>query len=89
MSDKHKPSLTQRLHVATGDREKEAEELAKETTHEGLATGAEDEEIREAATVAVRNAHGDPGVEATLEVEGDVATPADVERAMDGPSGGI
>ena len=82
MTDKHRPSLMQRLHLATGDREKETEELAKDTRDAGAAAdGATDDDIHAAAQQAVRNAHGDPGVEATHEVEGDVATPADVERA--------
>lgn len=64
------PSLRQRLHSATGDRDAEARTLAEE------ADISEDE-----AEHAVREAAGDEDAPAA---QGDIARPADVERPHEG-----
>ena len=67
-----KPSLRQRLHWATDDRDAEAHALADR---------AGDEVDEEAAQLAVSRAHGEvrDGVES--EKEDDLATPADARTA--------
>ena len=68
-----KPTLRQRLHSATGDRDAEAKALADragETITEGE------------AKTAVQRAHGDLGVDEPT-TESDIASPADAERVHD------
>jgi len=68
-----KPSLRQRLHQATGDREAEAAALAARAG----------DDISEAdALLAVRRAEGDFGPDEPAE-EGDLATPQDAEAAKE------
>ena len=74
------PSLRQWLHIVTGDRDREIDALARDA-----AGGDASPAARNAAESAVHAAHGDLGVSATLEVEGDQATASDVQRHMDGP----
>jgi hypothetical protein len=64
-----KPSLRQRLHWATGDREAEGKALADNT---------EGDVSEEDATTAVRRAHGDLGIDETAP-DDDVAKPVDAE----------
>jgi hypothetical protein len=71
--DSDKPTLRQKLHAATGDRDAEAEALA-DRTEEDL---GEDE-----AEIAVRRAHGDiPSPVPTPEDE--LARPQDAEAVRD------
>ncbi len=66
------PSLLQRLHAATGDRDREAEALADRSP---------DDVSLEDAKVAVNRAHGhDPEVRPT---ESEVASPDDAEAVAD------
>ena len=70
--DDDSPSLRQRLHAATGDREREAEALADRSP---------DDVSVEDAKVAVTRAHGE-SVE-DVERDSELASPADAERAAD------
>lgn len=66
------PSLRQRLHAATGDRDAEAEALANRSGEE---VDVDD------AKVAVNRAHGDSIEE--VETDSALASPADAERAAE------
>jgi hypothetical protein len=66
------PSLLQRLHAATGDRDAEAEELADRA--------GDDVEVDD-AKVAVNRAHGE-SIE-DVDTESALASPADAERAAE------
>ncbi len=71
--DPDKPTLRQKLHAATGDRDAEADALADR--------GGEDL-TEDEAEVAVRRAHGDiPSPEPTPPSE--LASPQDVEAVKD------
>ena len=65
------PSIRQKVHSATGDRDAEAEALADR---------ADDEVDVDDAKTAVARAHGDRGDDETLP-ERDVATPEDAAAA--------
>lgn len=65
-----KPSLRQRLHAATGDRDAEAAALLDD---------APAEVTPEEAKVAVQRARGEAGADQP-QTDGDVATPADAEE---------
>ncbi|UDY37906.1 hypothetical protein [Dermatobacter hominis] len=66
------PSLRQRLHAATGDRDREAEALADRSP---------DDVSVDDAKVAVNRAHGhDPEVRPT---ESEIASPEDAEQVAD------
>ena len=68
-----KPSLRQRLHAATGDRDREAEALADRSP---------DEVTEQDAKVAVNRAHGESPEDVTTDSE--LASPEDaVEAAED------
>lgn len=72
-SEQDRPSMRQRLHAVTGDRDKEAEALADRS--------ADDVDADEAA-VAVRRAHGDIDQDRQRDprlraVEGELASPDD------------
>lgn len=71
------PSLRQRLHAATGDREAEAKALADR---------ADDVELED-AELAVRDAHGDTGAGRPMAEEAHpdeaLATPSDARRVHD------
>lgn len=64
-----RPSLRQRLHAATGDRDAEAEALADE---------ADDDVSVEDAKIAVQLARGERSTEAP-DLDHDIATPSDAE----------
>jgi hypothetical protein len=67
------PSLAQRLHAATGDREAEAEALADR---------AEDDDVDlDAAKVAVNRAHGHAPED--VDADGALASTEDAARAAD------
>jgi hypothetical protein len=68
-----RPSLRQRLHAATGDRDAEAKALADET---------DDEVSVEDAKVAVQLARGERSA-AAPELEHEIATPADAEAVKE------
>ncbi len=70
--DPDKPSLRQKLHAATGDREGEAEALADR---------AGDEITEEEAEVAVRRAHGD--ITGGEPKQSDLASPEDAEEVRE------
>ncbi len=67
--DEDQPSLRQRLHAATGDREAEAKALADQAGGEVSEADAKD---------AVQRAHGDSGAEESP-IDHDVATPDDAK----------
>ncbi len=68
-----RPSIAQRLHAATGDRDAEAEALADRV---------EDDDVDlEAAKVAVNRAHGHAPDD--VETDGAIASADDAERAAD------
>ncbi len=73
-NDEGRPSLRQRLHAATGDRDAEAKSLVDETD------GAVDEDD---AKIAVQRAHGEAGADTPMPVEDhpdeELARPSDVE----------
>ena len=69
------PSLRQKLHAATGDRDKEAEALADR------ADGVDED----AARTAVNQAHGE-SVE-DVDTDSELASPADARAAESGPDG--
>lgn len=66
------PSLLQRLHAATGDREREAEALADRSP---------DDVTLDDAKVAVNRAHGHSPEH--VETASELASPADAERAAE------
>lgn len=72
-TDDDEPTLRQKLHAASGDREAEAEALADRTDGDVSEDDAE---------VAVRRAHGDIG-EPEPPSESDVASPADARAVND------
>lgn len=73
-TDDEKPTLRQRLHAATGDRDAEAEALADQTG---------DVSERD-AKIAVQRARGERGVNAgEPEPDTELATPADAEEVAD------
>lgn len=73
-ADEDQPSLRQRLHAATGDRDAEAKALAED---------AGDEVTEADAKEAVQRAHGDSGAQESP-IDHDVATPTDAkEEARD------
>jgi hypothetical protein len=69
-----RPSLTQRLHAATGDRDAEAEALQRRSG---------DEVEHDDAKIAVQRAHGEAGVDRPMAVEAhpdeELAVPSDAE----------
>lgn len=67
------PSLAQRLHAATGDRDAEAEALADRVD--------DDDVDVDAAKVAVNRAHGHAPED--VETDGAIASADDAERAAD------
>jgi hypothetical protein len=67
------PSLRRLVHVATGDREAEAEALRDE---------ADDEVSEHDAKVAVQRAHGDAGAKQP-KLDHEIATPEDAENVHD------
>ncbi len=69
------PSLLQRLHAATGDRDREAEALADRSP---------DDVTVQDAKVAVNRAHGHSPED--VETDGELASPADAERAAEDSS---
>jgi len=69
-ADEAGPSLRQRLHAATGDRDAEAEALRDH---------APDEVRGRDAKIAVQRARGERGV-GEPETVGEIATPADAEQ---------
>jgi hypothetical protein len=71
------PSLLQRLHEATGDRDAEAATLA---------SSSDDDVSVEDAKVAVQLAHGERGAPAP-DLDHDVATPEDAEAVHDARAG--
>jgi hypothetical protein len=74
-----KPNLRQRLHAATGDRDKEAEAIADRAAEEG-----EDEVTERDAKIAVQRARGERGVEAgEPEPDVELATVADAEAVAE------
>jgi hypothetical protein len=68
-----KPTLRQRLHSATGDRDAEAKALADR---------AGDDISEDDAKTAVRRAHGDLGA-GDPATESDIASPADAEAVRE------
>jgi hypothetical protein len=81
-SDSARP-IKQMLAWAVGDREMEAEALAKETAE---TTGVPKEVALEAARHAIADAHGDTGVAEKGSSSSDVARPSDVEAVIDAES---
>ena len=77
VQDDDSPSLRQKLHWATGDREKEAEALADRSP---------DEVSEEDAKVAVNRAHGDSPEPTST--DGSMASPDDAEQVSDERSSG-
>lgn len=75
--------IKQMLAWAMGDREMEAEALAKETAEK---TGIPDEVALDAARHAIAEAHGDTGVTEKDPSTSDVARPSDVEAVIDAES---
>lgn len=71
-TDEDSPSLRQRLHAATGDRDREAEALADR---------APDEVTEEDAKVAVNRAHGHAPEDVTTDSE--LASPEDAEQVVE------
>lgn len=69
-----KPSLRQRLHAATGDRDAEAEAVADR---------ADDEVSEEDAKVAVQRARGERGIGTEPEPENELVTVEDAEAVAD------
>jgi hypothetical protein len=73
-----KPSLAQRLHAATGDRDAEAEALRKR---------AGDEVDHDDAKIAVQRAHGEAGADIPMPVqdhpEEELAVASDAESVHD------
>jgi len=72
-----KPSLRQRLHAATGDRDAEAEAVADRAADEG-----EDVSERD-AKIAVQRARGERGIGTEPEPEHELVTVDDVEEVAD------
>ena len=70
--DDDKPSLKQKLHWATGDRDAEAKALADRSP---------DDVSEEDAKVAVNRAHGDSPED--VPTDGSLATPADAEEVAE------
>ena len=66
------PSLRQRLHAATGDRDREAEALADR---------APDEVTEDDAKVAVNRAHGHAPED--VQTDSELASPEDAERVAE------
>jgi len=78
-----KPSLRQRLHAATGDRDKEAEAIADRAADEG-----DDEVTERDAKVAVQRARGERGIDAgEPEPDVELATVEDAEAVADERTG--
>lgn len=72
-NDRDEPSLAQRLHAATGDRDAEAEALAERVD--------DDDVDLDAAKIAVNRAHGDSPED--VETDGAIASADDAQRAAD------
>ena len=78
-----KPSLRQRLHAATGDRDKEAEAIADRAADEG-----EDEVTQRDAKIAVQRARGERGIDAgEPEPDVELATVEEAEEVAEERSG--
>ncbi len=78
-----KPSLRQRLHAATGDRDKEAEAVADRAADEG-----EDDVTERDAKIAVQRARGERGIlTAEPEPDAELATVDDAEAVAEERSG--
>lgn len=69
--DQKKPSLRQKLHAATGDREAEAEALAEQSRGVDV----------DAAKTAVQKAHGDRQSSEATDSDNDIASPSDAEES--------